>query len=211
MSSDRPNYHHMLIPINFLQWNYISVRSRVLLAMGLHMDNTSRVSTLSAGELAILLGFVNEDGLETEEGIKAVRQARQALTKAGALRYIYHRKSGNNFHSWEIMCSPLRPGLEGVWPKKNIVDLWAEAEASESKVAKPKVAKSEEVVEEEEVVEGPSAADLALRQAVLARARAEAAEAEEAERREAEEAPPEPSEAPAGKRKSAFTWDMIGL
>ena len=40
---------------------------------------------------------------------------------------------------------------------------------------------------------------------------AEAAEAEEAERREAEEAPPEPAEAPAGKRKSAFTWDMIGL
>ena len=73
--ADRPNYHHVLVPINFLQWDRISVRSRVLLAMSVRSDNKSHMTYVMAGELARLLGFVDENGVETEEGMKAVRQA----------------------------------------------------------------------------------------------------------------------------------------
>ena len=157
--ADRPNYHHVLVPINFLQWDRISVRSRVLLAMSVRSDNKSHMTYVMAGELARLLGFVDENGVETEEGMKAVRQARQALTKTGALRHSITRKGGVPHHSWEILCQPLKPGLDEVFPSKNIVDLWADAEPRKAEEA-PKPSKpskveevGEEEVEEEEVEE----------------------------------------------------------
>lgn len=208
--------HSFLIPLNLFQSEAIPLKSRVLMAMSKFM-NHDRVSWVQAAKICIILGEVDSEGVPTTQGLKAVRAARQALTKSGVLEHFKVMVDGESQHRWRINLHPLKPGLTRMIESGGsgyvAVDRWADSEASKEpkpektspkeapKLSKPKV----EEVQEEEFMdesqeEGPSAEDIALRQAVLARSK-----------KEQEEESMKEEEVPAPEEESLFSWSMVGL
>ena len=227
--SQKPNIHSYLVPLNLFQLEDFPLKWRVLMAMST-AANAEGVAWVSAAKVCILLGEVNDDGSPSANGLKAVRASRQALTKSGILTYFTVIVDGEKQHRWRINLQAFKPGLASLISYKGTpVDRWAGEEGGSvasveeapkaSKPPKPskpsKASKVEEIQEEEGVIEdeevqGPSAADLALRQAVLARARREAEE--EAHREaEVEAAARLAPKGEALEEKSGFSWDMLGL
>jgi hypothetical protein len=73
------------VPEAILTSEVLSTKARVLLAMISTCDE-SLTTHYEAWAIAQMLGMVDESGEPTRQGLKAVRQARQALNKEGVLR-----------------------------------------------------------------------------------------------------------------------------
>jgi len=216
----KPNVHSLLVAVNLFQLEEFPLKWRVLMAMSTK-SNKQGVSWLSAAKICVLLGEVDDQGSPTPDGMKAVRAARQALTKSGILTYFTEVVDAEKQHRWRLNLHAFKPGLADVLAKLGEPeDRWADGEAPKpskienvekapkpAKASKPKVVEDEEEgdgAQPSEEVEGPSADDIALRKAVLDRARREA---EEEARLEAEEearrkAVPE-------TKKKIVTWDDL--
>jgi hypothetical protein len=72
------------VPSSVLTSEVLSTKARVLLAM-LSTCDDSLTTHHEAWSIAQILGFVDGSGEPTRQGLKAVRQARQALNKEGVL------------------------------------------------------------------------------------------------------------------------------
>lgn len=72
------------VPNSVLTSEVLSTKARVLLAMLSTCDETLTTDS-NAWLICKMIGLVGEDGVPTRQGLKAVRQARQALNKEGVL------------------------------------------------------------------------------------------------------------------------------
>lgn len=76
--------HSIEVPNSILTSEVLSLKGRVLIAMIYSTYDDGTIEKNAAG-ICELLGLVDAGGVPTRQGLKAVRQARQALNKQGVL------------------------------------------------------------------------------------------------------------------------------